>query len=67
MKGILVVLLAILIVAIAFILNGLVFWGIGSLVCVVFEINYNWTFLHGFVTGLVLFILSGIFTIKIGG
>ena len=48
--GSLLYLLAILIVAIVFAIGGLIYWGIGSLVCVVFDINYNWTFLHGITT-----------------
>ena len=65
MKEILITLLAILIVAIVFAIGGLIYWGIGSLVCVVFDINYNWTFLHGITTQLVVFALSGIFNITI--
>ena len=61
MKGILIVLLAIVIVAILFLLGGLIYWGIGSLICVAFHINYNWTFLCGLATQFITFMLITIF------
>ena len=60
MKELGIVLLAILIVGVLFLIGCLICWGIGSLVCVVFEINYNWTFLHGLVVQLLFVCLYGL-------
>lgn len=47
-----------LVISICIILSSLLFWGLGMLVCYVFNIAYNWTFLHGFVIAL-LFMTCG--------
>ena len=56
------VLFVVLCLLIVFGLSGLILWGIGVAVCKVFEINYNWTFWHGLITGIVLTIIGNTFT-----
>lgn len=40
------------------ILNGVIWWSIGSLFVWAFDIAYIWTFAKGFVVGLILFMLA---------
>ena len=42
----------------AFLLAGLVFWGLGNLVIYLFRLNYEWTFFHGLGTELIIFIIK---------
>lgn len=49
------------VVAICFAISGLILWGIGCLVIEVFNISYEWTFLHGLCTALILWILASWF------
>ena len=62
MKKLLVVfvsiIIALMIVIGAFLLAGLVFWGLGNLVIYLFRLNYEWTFFHGLGTELIIFIIK---------
>lgn len=42
-------------------LSILIFWGVGNFIIWVFQINYNWTLLHGLATTLIYQILKEIF------
>lgn len=42
-------------------ISGLVMWAVGSFIIHVFDINYEWTFLHGLATSFILSILRSIF------
>lgn len=42
-------------------IGALIFWGVGSLITVVFNIDFNWTFLCGICAQLVYMVLYGIF------
>lgn len=42
----------------------LIYWGIGSLTTTVFMIDYNWTFMHGLVTALIIAAAKSIFNNK---
>ena len=53
--------IAILIVSGVFAIAGLVYWGLGSLICVAFSINFNWTYLCGLATAFIVYILEEIF------
>lgn len=57
--------LAIFVVVIAYIIAaaflGLIFWGIGSFIVWAFSIPYNWTYLHGVATYLIIWTLQRIF------
>ena len=46
---------------IAFAIMGLVFWGIGSFIIWTFSIPYNWTYLHGVATALIIWTVKKIF------
>lgn len=59
------ILLAGAIMACLFVLNGVFLWAVGVCVCRVFLIDYNWTFWHGLITGIILAIISSTFTTKI--
>ena len=61
MKYILIVLGTIFIIAFAFVLSSLIFWGLGNLIIWIFKINYTWTFLHGLACALVFALLKEIF------
>lgn len=41
------IIIAVIIIISAYLLMGLVFWGLGNLVIYLFGLNYQWTFLHG--------------------
>lgn len=51
MKKILVYLISLIVALIiiigAFLLSGLIFWGLGNLIIYLFKINCQWTFFHG--------------------
>ena len=55
------ILLIIIGIAINIIINALIFWGVGSLIIFLFNINYAWTFLHGLVIALIYVFLKDIF------
>lgn len=65
MKAVITILLGIiafLILAISVLaIEGLIFWGIGSLIIYVFNIPFSWGFLEGVVVALCFEILSSIF------
>ena len=42
-------------------IGSLIFWGLGNLIIWAFHIDYNWTFLHGFVVDLIYMIIDGMF------
>ena len=46
---------------IAFAIMGLIFWGIGSFIVWAFSIPYNWTYLHGIATALIICVVKKIF------
>ena len=56
-----IIVYTIIIVCFAVSISGLCMWGIGNLVIHVFKINYEWTYLHGLTTTIVLMILAGLF------
>ena len=41
--------------------SGLCMWGVGNLVVRVFKLNYEWTYLHGLTTSIVLSVVSNAF------
>lgn len=43
---------------VAVLLGSLIFWGLGNLIIMVFNINYKWTFIHGFVIELIWIMLK---------
>jgi len=55
------ILLAVLIYAVVFAINAIIVWGVGVALCRVFEINYNWTFLHGLVCSIGLAVVGSYF------
>ncbi len=58
------ILLAILILVLAFGLSGLAFWGIGSFIIWAFGISFVWTYWHGLAVAFIIWILSSIFKNK---
>lgn len=48
-------------VLILVLLYGLICWGIGVLFIRVFDINYEWTYLHGLATSMVLTFVGSFF------
>lgn len=52
-------------VAVAYMLGGLIWYLVGKFVINVFEINYNWTYMHGLATGILFSMLRDIFTIRV--
>ena len=38
-------------------IGSLIFWGLGNLIIYVFNISYNWTFLHGLVCQLLYMLI----------
>lgn len=64
-ENLMILLIAIILAAILYALGGLVMYFVGKFVINVFEINYNWTYMHGLATTLVLSILKDFLTIKI--
>lgn len=61
LKGIIIVVGVIIIVAILYAISGLCMWGIGNFVLWVFKVNYEWTYLHGLATSLILGVVGGAF------
>lgn len=57
MKKLLVLWIMILI-AVAF--EGLIYWGLGALVCKVFALNFSFKFIHGLVIALIIIAIKGI-------
>ena len=64
MKYILIALGTIFIIASAFILSSIIFWGLGNLIIWVFKIDYTWTIWHGLACALVFALLKDIFNRK---
>lgn len=59
------ILLAMLLVALALSLSGLVMWGIGSFIIWAFGISFTWTYWHGLAVAFIIWILSSIFKVTI--
>lgn len=57
----LAILIALMIVVIAFGISGLVFWGIGSFIIWALGLGIVWTFWHGLAVAFIVSILKGIF------
>ena len=55
------ILLALLLLVLAFGFLGLVMWGIGSFVIWAFGISFVWTYWHGLAVAFIIWILSSIF------
>lgn len=64
-ENLMILLIAIILAAILYALGGLVMYFVGKFVINVFEINYNWTYMHGLATTLVLSILKSMLTISV--
>ena len=62
----LAILIVLMIVAIAYLISGLIFWGIGSFIIWAFGINFVFTFWHGVAIAFIVSILTGIFGGKNG-
>lgn len=58
-------LVAFIVTLLVYLLGGIVMYFVGKFVINVFEINYNWTYMHGLATTLVLSVLRSTLTIKI--
>lgn len=58
---VLLYLLAIIIVIALFALGGLIMWGLGSLVCIAFNIDFNFTYLCGLALEAIVWVLGPIF------
>ena len=56
-----VILLALLLIVLAFGFSGLVMWGIGSFIIWAFGISFVWTYWHGLAVAFIIWILSSIF------
>ena len=65
MKILGIVLGTILILAFAFGVSGLIFWGIGAFIIWAFGISFTWTFWHGLAVAFIVWILSSIFKVTI--
>lgn len=61
MKYILAFIFVMIAIIVIFLLEGLLWWGIGNLIIFLLQINFTWTYIHGFVLGIVLSILKNIF------
>ena len=48
-------------VFVGIIIGALIFWGLGNLFIYAFNIDYEWTFLHGFVSELIWMLLIQLF------
>lgn len=59
------ILLALLLLVLAFSFSGLVMWGIGSFIIWVFGISFVWTYWHGLAVAFIIWILSSTFKITI--
>lgn len=46
----------------AIFVGSIVFWGLGALIVYVFNIDYNWTILHGFCCELLYILLKQLLT-----
>lgn len=57
----LISIIAIFLIIALFAIGGLICWGVGSLVCYAFNINFEWTYLCGLATELIIWILGSIF------
>lgn len=60
-EAIAVAIIVLIIVAIVYAISGLCMWGIGNFVIYVFEIDYEWTYLHGLATSIVLAVVGSAF------
>ncbi len=65
MKVLGVILGVIALIAIGFMLSGLIFWGIGAFIILAFGISFTWTFWHGLAVAFIVWILSSIFKVTI--
>lgn len=65
MKILGIILGVIALIAIAFALSGLIFWGIGAFIIWAFGIAFTWTFWHGLAVVFIVWILSSIFKVTI--
>lgn len=61
------ILLAILLIVLAFGFSGLVLWGIGLFIIWAFGISFVWTYWHGLAVAFIIWILGSIFKKKLGG
>lgn len=52
------IILCLILLVIYVIVGTLIFWGIGNLFIMVFNINYKWTFVHGFLIELIWIVLK---------
>ena len=59
------ILLALLLIVLAFGFSGLVLWGIGSFIIWAFGISFAWTYWHGLAVAFIIWILSSTFKITI--
>lgn len=58
--NLIVILISIVFLLVNTAIGTLIFWGIGSLACNVFDINYNWTIWHGLVIEILYEVAKGI-------
>ena len=60
-----IILLALLLIVLAFGFSGLVLWGIGSFIIWAFGISFVWTYWHGLAVAFIIWILNSTFKITI--
>lgn len=60
-----IILLALLLLVLAFGFSGLVSWGIGSFIIWAFGIGFAWTYWHGLAVAFIIWILSSISKVTI--
>lgn len=60
-----VILLALLLIVLAFGFSGLVMWGIGSFIAWAFGISFVWTYWHGLAVAFIIWILNSTFKVTI--
>ncbi len=65
MKVLGVILGIIALIAVGFMLSGLIFWGIGAFIIWAFGISFAWTFWHGLAVAFIVWILSSIFKVTV--
>lgn len=65
MKVLGVILGVIALIAIGFMLSGLIFWGIGAFIIWAFGIAFTWTYWHGLAVTFIVWILSSIFKVTV--
>lgn len=59
------ILLALLLIVLAFGFSGLVLWGIGSFIIWAFGISFAWTYWHGLAVAFIIWILNSTFKVTI--